>query len=169
MRKELGQIWRQFRESPFFLQALLVLVVLSIPIVMLLEKVVTGRITYEQQTLINSLKSDPLLDLLLFQVIRAGLEQEFFYRGPIRLLVLFAPQISRKNIGLLLKIFAWLVIIMPMYFWVPGHPDAVQTVLLGLACGWTVLKTRSLESAVLIHMGFNALNLIGGLIQYRFF
>ena len=48
-----------------------------------------------------------------------------------------------------------------------GQAFPLDAFFVGLIFGWSVLKTKSLESAVVLHIFYNAINLIGALIRFK--
>jgi membrane protease YdiL (CAAX protease family) len=65
------------------------------------------------------------------------------------------------------KTLAWICIIIPTYYWAKieggGYAFPLDAFFVRLIFGWSVLKTKSLEAAVMLHIFYNAINLIGAI------
>ncbi|MHB9019491.1 MAG: CPBP family glutamic-type intramembrane protease [Minisyncoccota bacterium] len=157
-----------FREKSPLLLAFFLTIIIVIPID-ILSKLLSIENPEEISAIASFIKVSPIKELAFQLLIIAPLTQEFLYRGPIRLLILIFPGILK--IGLLGKIIAWIFIIIPTYYWAAieggGHAFPLDAFFVGLIFGWSVLKTKSLETAVVLHIFYNAINLIGALIRFK--
>lgn len=167
--------WQKFvadsKNIPAPLLAFIIIVLGAIPV-----GIISTYMGWVNQEEINSTKSyiqdTRLIDLIFNGLIGAPLNEEFLYRGPVRLLILLFPGCTAKLKLNFKNIVTWLFIILPTYYWAKlyggnGHGYPLDMFLLGIVFGWAVVKTKTLETAVVLHSAFNAINLIGGLIRYR--
>jgi len=149
---------------PSLVQAISILVLVAIPIDVLSQW--AGWINPDEEIAMRStITSTPIKELIFVLLIKAPLIQEFLYRGPVRLLVFFFPDFTVKNW------ITWLVILVPTYYWGVidggGHYMPFDALFVGIVAGWVVAETKSLEPAIVLHMSYNGLSLIGALIKYR--
>lgn len=157
-----------FREKSPLLLAFFLTIIIVIPIDVI-SKLFRIENAEEVRAIAGFIKVTPLKELAFQLLIIAPLTQEFLYRGPIRLLILLWPGLYK--IGTLGKIIAWIFIIIPTYYWAKveggGHAFPLDAFFVGLIFGWSVLKTKSLETAVMLHIFYNAINLVGALIKFK--
>ncbi|MDO8430164.1 MAG: CPBP family intramembrane metalloprotease [bacterium] len=150
---------------PPVIAASLLLILIAIPIDVL-SKIFGLQNKAEIQAMEDTLKNTPIKELVYQFLILAPLTQEFFYRGPVRLLIFFFPNLNTKNL------ITWVVILLPTYYWAVldsgGHGFPLDALFMGMVAGWAVVETKSLESAIFLHIAYNSLGLIGALIKYRF-
>lgn len=157
-----------FKEKSPLLLAFFLTMIIVVPID-IISKLFSIENPEEVKAIASFIKVAPIKELAFQLLIIAPLTQEFLYRGPVRLLILLFPKILTT--GLPGKIIAWIFIIVPTYYWAMveggGHALPLDAFFVGLIFGWSVLKTKSLESAVLLHIFYNAINLIGALIKFK--
>lgn len=157
-----------FKEKSPLLLAFFLMIIIVIPIDVF-SKLFRIENLEEVKAIASVIKVTPIKELAFQLLIIAPLTQEFIYRGPIRLLILLWPGLYK--IRVLGKIIAWIVIIIPTYYWARieggGHAFPLDAFFVGLIFGWSVLKTKNLETAVMLHIFYNAINLIGALIKFK--
>lgn len=157
-----------FKEKSPLLLAFFLMIIIVIPID-IFSKLFRIENLEEVKAIASVIKVTPIKELAFQLLIIAPLTQEFLYRGPVRLLILLWPGLYK--IGMLGKIIAWIVIIIPTYYWARieggGHAFPLDAFFVGLVFGWSVLKTKNLETAVMLHIFYNAINLIGALIRFK--
>jgi membrane protease YdiL (CAAX protease family) len=166
--KKLTEFSGFFKEKSPLLLAFFLIVIVAIPIDVF-SKLLRIENLEEVKAIAGFIKETPLKDLAFELLVIAPLTQEFLYRGPVRLLILLWPGLDKA--GALGKIVAWTCIIIPTYYWAKieggGHAFPLDAFFVGLIFGWSVLKTKSLETAVALHIFYNATNLIGALIRFK--
>jgi membrane protease YdiL (CAAX protease family) len=153
------------QNMPPLILAFVLLVLVNIPISFLSVKL--GYVNQGEQELLKQYVSgNKLKDLIYFTVFLVPIQEEIWYRGLGRLVIFVFPPDTRFR-----KILAWLAILGPTYYWAViaggGHGIPADAFWSGLLFGWVMIETRSLESAIALHMMYNGVNLIGALIKYR--
>lgn len=168
IKNKLAEFNGFFKEKSPLLLAFFLTIIIVIPID-IIGKLFRIENPEEIKAIASYVKVAPIKELAFQLLVVAPLIQEFVYRGPVRLLIFLFPRIL--NIGLLGNIIAWIFIIIPTYYWAVveggGHAFPLDAFFVGLIFGWSVLKTKSLESAVVLHIFYNAINLIGALIKFK--
>ena len=168
VKDKIAEFSGYFKEKSPLLLAFFLTIIIAIPID-IFSKLFRIENAEEVKAIASFIKVAPIKELAFQLLVIAPLTQEFLYRGPVRLLILLFPKIL--TMGLLGKIVAWIFIIVPTYYWAVveggGHAFPLDAFFVGLIFGWSVLKTKSLESAVVLHIFYNAINLIGALIKFK--
>ncbi len=165
LKEKFQQLKKYFESMPPLVTAFVILIVVTVPIDVL--SVYFGWVNKaELDGLRNLIKQSSLKEIVFSALVYAPLLEEFQYRGPVRLLVFFFPNVTTKNLS------AWLTILAPTFYWAfiaggGGHRIPLDALAVGIVCGWAVVETKTLESAIAMHMLYNALNLAGVLIRVR--
>ncbi|MBI4991904.1 MAG: CPBP family intramembrane metalloprotease [Candidatus Harrisonbacteria bacterium] len=166
LREKYRELKVYIESMPPLVAAFVIMIIVTIPLDIL--SVYWGWVNKaELEALRNLIRQSSLKEIAFSTLVYAPLLEEFMYRGPVRLLVLFFPNVTTKNL------IAWLIILAPTFYWAMiagggGHGIPLDALAIGIICGWAVVETKTLESAIALHIFYNALNLVGVLIRYRF-
>lgn len=165
------ELWIKLRDQTVSMSPMeaafiaIVLVAIPIDLISVYFEIVNP---YELQALKNLIKQTPLKELIYYTVIFNPIQEEITYRGLGRVFIFFFPPDTWPK-----KLLAWIIMLIPTYYWAAlagggGHGIPADAFFSGIVFSWILIKTRSLESTVVIHSSYNAINLIGALIKYRF-
>lgn len=169
VREKITEFNGLFKEkSPLFL-AFFLMIIVAIPIDVI-SQLFNLKNPNEVRAIIDLIKTTPLKDLAFQLLFIAPIIEEFQYRGPVRLLTWIFPKLTVKNP------IVWIFIAVPTWYWAfqswsirfdLGHAYGLVIFFVGLVFGYIVVKTKTLESAILLHIFYNAINLIGALIKFK--
>ena len=167
----LREQWNKLRDQAVSMSpmeaAFIAIILIAIPIDII--SVYFGAVNpNELQALKNLIKQTPLKELIYYQVILNPIQEEIIYRGLGRIFIFFFPPDTWFR-----KLLAWIIMLIPTYYWAVlagggGHGIPADAFFSGIVFSWILIKTQSLESTVAIHSSYNAVNLAGALIKYRF-
>ena len=163
-RKKIQEFQDYLLGVPPLIAAFIIMILVAIPI-----DVISKFVGWENEAEAVAMKAyfanTPLKDIIYNLLIVAPLTQEFLYRGPVRILIFLFPKMTINHA------VTWLAIIVPTYYWAfhlsGGHLFPLDAFIVGTIFGWAVVETESLESAILLHILYNGLSLVGTLIKYH--
>lgn len=152
-------------EMPPLLIAFVLLVLVNIPISFMSVKL--GAVNEAERELIKAyILKNNLKELIYYTVLLVPMQEEIWYRGVGRVMIFILPPDTKMR-----KVIVWVTLIGPTFFWAfiagGGHAIPADAFWSGLLFSWVMIETRSMESAIALHMMYNAVNLAGALIRYR--